>query len=360
MATGRVRSGVGETVTTSYLVGAGLVAAATYLFVGLTGTPVVAGPYSGRYVELLLLGVPAVGLIVAGFWLQLADFAAHQVYRIGLTAVAGTVIAALATGGILLVDTGPSLATRSTFALLVATGTEGSLIGVIAGTVTVAVQQVRRERAAIAELERLHALLRHNLRNRLTVLDGHLTLLAEEVGTYDESTMATIEAQVDGIESLLEQTRVAADVVGTSPGLAAVDLVGVVQEQRRLLEASYQAVTIETDLPERAPVIADDLVGTAVENVLTNAVIHHDGSAPGIEVRVAVDRDAVRLRIADDGPGIPPERRAAVLEAGTGEGTGMGLYLAETVLERYGGSIAVDDNEPRGTVVTLTFRRAAE
>lgn len=73
---------------------------------------------------------------------------------------------------------------------------------------------------------------------------------------------------------------------------------------------------------------------------------------------VSVDGDHVRLAVADDGPGIPAGRHDELLDAGVGEGTGMGLYLVKTIVERAGGEIEIGDNEPRGTVVTVTLPRA--
>lgn len=345
-------------MTSSFLVGTGLVAAVTYLLLLLTDVQLVEPSFASRYVELLLLGVPAVGLVTAGGWLRTAEFDADQVWRIGAASAAGTAVAAVATGLVLLVVTGLALDQWSTFALLIATGTEGGLLGVIVGTVAVTDRRYRRERATAAELETLHALLRHNLRNRLTILDGRLTLLTEELGSYDEDAVATIEAQLTGIEALLEDTRLAAQAVGGPGDRMPVDLAEVVRDQLALLEASYDRVSVTADLPERAPVLAGDLLATAVENVLTNAVVHHDSPTVAVDVAVAVAGDRVRLRIADDGPGIPPARRDAVFAAGTGEGTGMGLYLANTVVERTGGTLELDDNEPRGTVVTVTLPRA--
>ncbi|NIS32635.1 MAG: hypothetical protein GWN07_19605 [Actinobacteria bacterium] len=132
----------------------------------------------------------------------------------------------------------------------------------------------------------------------------------------------------------------------------------VVRERAALLRESYDGVTVALDLPGAARVRGGDLLGSAVDNLLANAVQHHDGSAPRLDVSMRVADDAVELRVADDGPGIPAGRRERVLEPGVGDGTGMGLYLVRTVVEGYGGSVTVGENEPRGTVVTLRLPRA--
>lgn len=356
---GRERVRQIDPVPTTFLIAVGLLAAGTYLFAAITGTRVVEGVAPDGLVELLMLGVPAVGLCFAGVWLRTTAVDADHVWRIGGYAAGGAVLAVAATALVLLGLPAPSLGAASAFVLFVSTGTEGSLLGVLVSTFAVTTRQLRRERAAAREYETLLALLRHNLRNRLTVLGGHLTFAAEATAPEATESVAAIESQLEAIEALLDDARVAAEAIGGPDALESVDLVAVVREQVRLLEKSHDGVSVTVDLPGRARVRADDLLAPAVENVLSNAVAHHDGPAPELSVAVEPVDGAVRLRIADDGPGIPPEQRAEVFEPGTGDGTGMGLYLARTVVERYGGSIDLGENEPRGTVVTITLPRAS-
>ncbi|MFB6354750.1 MAG: sensor histidine kinase, partial [Halobacteriales archaeon] len=295
----------------------------------------------------------------AGVWLRTTAVDTDHVWRIGGYAAGGAVLAVAATALALLGPPAPSLGVASAFVLFVSTGTEGSLLGVLVGTFAVTTRQLRREREAAGEYETLLALLRHNLRNRLTVLGGHLTFVAEATGPEAADSVAAIESQLEAVETLLEDARVAAEAIGGSDTAEPVDLVAVVREQVGLLEESHDGVSVTVDLPGRARVRADDLLAPAVENVLSNAVEHHDRPDPEVSVDVEPVDGAVRLSIADDGPGVPAERRADVFEPGTGDGTGMGLFLAKTVVERYGGSIDLGGNDPRGTVVTITLPRAS-
>lgn len=358
VANGWARSPPVEPITSTFLVGAGLVAAVTYLFVTVTELQLVDATFAGGYLELMMLGVPAVGLLYAGYWLHVGDFDSSRIRRIGRFGVAGAVLGSAATAVVLLLGAVPTLDGSATFVLFVATGTEGSLLGVLVGAFAATDARYRGERTDAAELEVLHELLRHNVRNRLMIIGGNLALLTEEDAAPDADAMSTIEAQLEAIESLLEDTRLAAEAVGSTT-VEPVDLVRIVRDQLALLEASYDEVTVSSDLPERAVVAGGDLLAGVVENVLTNAVAHHDQPTAVLTVTASVSGGDVRLEIADDGPGIPAHRREAVFEAGTGEGSGMGLYLARTVVERYGGTVELDDNDPRGTVVTITLPRAA-
>ena len=348
---------MGEALTPAFLVGAGLVAAVTAVAqLALEARVVGTTPLDG-YVEFLLLAVPAVGLVYAGYWLHAAEFEPEAVWRIGGFAVAGALLAAALTTALLLAGSLTPLGPAGAVVLFVTTATEGSLLGVLAGTFAATDWRFRRERAVADELEMLHELVRHDARNRLTILGGHLTRLAEAADGPRDS-VAVMEAQLDAIEGLLADTGDAARALRLEADPGSVDLAAVVRQQASLVRESYPGVSIDLDLPETQLVRGGDLLASAVDNLLANAVQHHDRSDPHLEVTASRVGDAVELRIADDGPGLPADRRDRAFEAGVGEGTGMGLYLVRTVVEGYGGTVRIGENEPRGTVVTLRLPAA--
>jgi signal transduction histidine kinase len=128
-------------------------------------------------------------------------------------------------------------------------------------------------------------------------------------------------------------------------------------------------VTVEEEFPDATVTVqtevgswveAGPLFETAVENVLDNAIRHNAGS-PTVTVEIAVSGDDVAVRIADDGPGIHPYEIQAIREhqeTPLQHGSGLGLWLASWIVEQYDGAITFEDNEPSGTVVTLTLPRA--
>ena len=76
--------------------------------------------------------------------------------------------------------------------------------------------------------------------------------------------------------------------------------------------------------------VADDLLADVVGNLLTNAVEHGDHE-PTIRVDTTVEANQVTIRIGDDGPGIPDEKRDAIFERGR---TGLERMLLGSVTER--------------------------
>ena len=109
-------------------------------------------------------------------------------------------------------------------------------------------------------------------------------------------------------------------------------------------------------LPPAAPLVADeDLLAAALSNLLDNAVRH------GARQLTLELPSANCLRLADDGPGLAPDRLAALqaaLDAQAYDGsTGLGLLLADRVARAHGGRLALSAGEP-GLVVELDLGRA--
>lgn len=113
-----------------------------------------------------------------------------------------------------------------------------------------------------------------------------------------------------------------------------------------------------------------ELIGQTLANLLDNAIKYADGDAAERLIRVSLGHDAggVTLAVSDHGRGIPDDRRADVLkrfvrldESRSRPGTGLGLSLAEAVMELHGGAIELTHTDPAradhpGLTVTLRFR----
>ena len=96
----------------------------------------------------------------------------------------------------------------------------------------------------------------------------------------------------------------------------------------------------------------------AIETVCVNLLLNAaDVTPPGgtivLETRQSAGDDAVELEVRDTGPGIPPELCDQIFEPffttkGAGSGTGLGLAVCRTIVERHCGKIWVDSNEGMG------------
>ncbi|MGJ5816627.1 ATP-binding protein [Paludibaculum fermentans] len=97
----------------------------------------------------------------------------------------------------------------------------------------------------------------------------------------------------------------------------------------------------------------DEILGNLLDNACTWA-------ASTIRLAGNQSNEVLTLTVDDDGPGLPPELRAAVLERGVradeaAPGSGLGLAIVRDLAELYGGSIALEESPQRGLRARLTL-----
>ena len=137
----------------------------------------------------------------------------------------------------------------------------------------------------------------------------------------------------------------------------------------RLVEeaATGVALAMGADAPTFEPALEPEVGATQVPHglhqVLTNVLRNAgDATGPTGHVRVTATRDAdrLRIRVVDDGPGIPPAVLQRVFEPffttkPPGKGTGLGLSISARIVEKLGGTISLECPPPGGTVVTIAL-----
>ena len=116
----------------------------------------------------------------------------------------------------------------------------------------------------------------------------------------------------------------------------------------------------------RHKVLADDLLGVVFTNLIGNAVRF---GGPGVVVAVRVEEKdgLVQVSVEDTGPGVPDDEKDAIFhryeQQKRGVGEGLGLYLVQILVGRYGGRVWVEDRIPgrpeEGAAFRFTLRIAA-
>ena len=94
-------------------------------------------------------------------------------------------------------------------------------------------------------------------------------------------------------------------------------------------------------------------------NLLLNACEAVSPETGQIEIRIRQTASGIEIRIADNGPGIPEPIRATIFQPfvsyGKENGTGLGLAVAQKMIEDHGGHVRVERSDASGTVFSLTL-----
>jgi two-component system sensor histidine kinase KdpD len=249
----------------------------------------------------------------------------------------------------------------------------------LADQAAVAIERVRlaneaARSAAHEETQRLRTALlsslSHDLRTPLAGIRGAADTLRHAWDRLDAATRTDLLQSIEDdtgrmthfLSNILEMTRLETGEI--TPRLGPVSLHEVIPSA---ISRIHGAVAVEQDLPPDLPAVTADpaLLEQVLLNVLENAAKH---GAPPVTIAAVHLGDRVILRVADSGPGIPPEHLPHIFDsfyrARRGDrqapGTGLGLAIARGLMEAMAGS--VDAQSPRpdarpggppGTVVTL-------
>ena len=208
----------------------------------------------------------------------------------------------------------------------------------------------------------LHRVLRHNLRNEMTVIIGYADMLAEEGENPEYRALAErIYEEAIDVSKLGEQVRRIEQALDVDRQQVALDPEPLARSIADEFRDRHPAATIRVAVGESVEVIADELLETAIGNLLENAIEHHP-DVPTVDVElVPADEEYFDITVRDDGPGIPERERAIV--GGDREITqldhsrGLGLWVSQWVARGVGGQLLFGDCET-GAEVTLRLRRA--
>ncbi len=234
--------------------------------------------------------------------------------------------------------------------------------------------------AMLDRIQRLVATVRgvteniaHDLRTPLNRLRGRLevALMAprspEEYRAVLKRAIAESETIVGTFNGILKIARIKAGALSLPH--APVDLAEVVEELVDLYSvfAEESGVTVEVQLPPRRQpgqgvfVLGDaHLISQAVANLLDNAIKYSPAGGKVI-VSTVQSADGASLAVADNGPGIPEDKRIAILDrfvrldsAAGKQGFGLGLSFVAAVAEWHGARLLLADNMP-GLRASLLF-----
>jgi two-component system OmpR family sensor kinase len=221
-----------------------------------------------------------------------------------------------------------------------------------------------------SKLRRFVADASHELRTPITAIRGFAELHRQGAVTGEEKTkelIGRIENESKRMGSLVEDLLLLARLdqsreMKSDP----VNLTQIVADAVASARAAGQNHTVNFDeQSEEIYALGDkDRIHQVVANLLANARTHTPAGTV-IDVSVKQDTDGVRIRIADNGPGLSDADQARIFERfyradasrvrTDGEGTGLGLSIVDAVMRAHAGQVSVESEEGKGAVFTLFF-----
>ncbi len=224
-----------------------------------------------------------------------------------------------------------------------------------------------RLRTARDEKERLFADAAHELRTPLAAMrtDIDVTLRRDRTSAELRETLERTRGEVDRLADLASRLLDLAAIRQAKWLVARQDIVAIVREARETVAATAaeRGVQIAIGGPSVLEAAVDGAaLRQVVDNLLANAVRFADQH---IEIQVIQLAHSWSLRVADDGPGVPPEQAEAIFEPfhrpdKRGVGSGLGLAIVRDVVQRHGGHVRVVSEPGRGAQFIVTLPHTAD
>jgi PAS domain S-box-containing protein len=227
------------------------------------------------------------------------------------------------------------------------------------GTVGV-VRDITDRHRRTQRLEVMDRVLRHNLRNEMNVVRGRAEALRGAVPEEGLDHVDEVVRSANALLSLSEGARRFHEAFHEADDRGVLDLATEAGGAVESVAGQHPNATVETDLPDAAPVRAHRAVRIAVEELVENAVVHSDDPDPTVRVSVSPGEARTDLVVADDGPGIPPTERRTIegdVESALEHASGLGLWLVSWIVDSSGGEVDCEVSES-GTVVRVRLRNA--
>lgn len=215
---------------------------------------------------------------------------------------------------------------------------------------------------ALEQTDRLHRILRHNLRNSCQIIGGNAELLAEGTVNEEDGRLQRIQEQNERLIALSRKSVFLRDFLDTGSDYQIKQyLVETIEHEVEKARKNYPAATITFDSPPRVHVSAHQYIGEAVEELIENAIVHNDSPNPEVSISVQTDNEEVTVSVSDNGPGIPPVERLVLerkTETMTKHSQGLGLWLVYLTVRYSDGTLTVTNHEGEGANVQFTVPAA--
>lgn len=237
-------------------------------------------------------------------------------------------------------------------------------------------EQIRLQSQAIAERENFLSFVAHELRNPLTILLGNIDYLLSSPRAADPEKQVRILGNLrkasERLQALVTNLLAISRVqrAESALDLKPISMQTVIEDavDEVVLQATDRRIALDVHVDPALPPVRGDETSLIrlLSNLLENG-IKYTPIGGQVTVRAVRENGRVRVEVADTGQGIPPEELPHVFDlyhrarsSGTpfAKGSGLGLALAKTIVDRHGGEIQVASTAGTGTIFTIRLHLA--
>jgi PAS domain S-box-containing protein len=206
-------------------------------------------------------------------------------------------------------------------------------------------QTIRVQEELLKRDEMLHLInkiMRHDIRNRLSIAFGFLGLIRET----RKLDMIQLMKAYDAVGKAIRITKRMSELETLMVNGLETEAVDI----KQIIDEVSSDAEIKIEMEGNCLVRADKALASVFENLINNSIVH--GNASQAKISVKKKDDFCHLLYADNGEGMPERMMSQIFEEGVSfgsrRGSGLGLFIVKRTIERYGGTITVGRNQPNG------------
>lgn len=222
----------------------------------------------------------------------------------------------------------------------------------------------KSDQAKQTEKEELLRFVGHQIQQPMTLLKGYMELfLSEPNKTYQDIIVREIDTMSSLVSHLVQVLKISDEYVAERVCRVQVsDWFEAVKEQQRENLKDYELVVQDHILPDNGVIKAEENLLTEAIDILCANIKKYVPIGTRVELKLLAQKDEINIIVQDLGPGIPQKKKEALFTAFTRghddlQGSGLGLYLVQKILQAHQGKIRLGDTQT-GTQFVLSLPRA--
>jgi two-component sensor histidine kinase len=215
-----------------------------------------------------------------------------------------------------------------------------------------------QEREYIGVLNRI---LRHNLRNQITVMLGNSKMIRNNTQCSEIKDWAeNVVESSSKICSLVEESDKARGIINNDLDIKSVQLQPIISSGVKSALSKFEEGEVEVNCDENIYVNANEKLSVVIESLVDNAIRYNKSNKPKVNINCDIESDDnVFIKIRDFGKTIPKQEAEIINNAedidDTKHGSGLGLWISRWVVNKLEGDIEIKSEGLNGNIIRIEF-----